>query len=385
MNKFIRIFKFTQQLFTDEKAARQASQIIEGIMAARSPRLSDIAAHMPGEQSASYKRIQRFLQDQDPQEALRMLFNEEAKFVIGDPTEIERPHANQTHYVGTLMDGQTKGFWMLTLATPLRGRAIPFHFVTYSSRTFEDQPSSRNLEHFKAIQEIQQLVGERAIIFDREFSYQGLLRSLVDARIPFVIRLNLGANPPHFYYDREQKHPLRLLVAPINKPQIYRQVYYQGEVCLDVIGIWRYGFRQPMWIMTNLEPEMGLKLYFQRMKIEICFRDLKSLLHIDKVMNKSQAYLDKMLAMVMLAYAICLVVGEAIRDVQYAQVTPTELNLLTIPQVGKRSSWHLFSGPFLLLKQRFRLEQKVLNHIVKAALAIFANLIFANVRTLVPT
>jgi hypothetical protein len=385
MNKFIRIFKFTQQLFTDEKAAQQASQIIEGIMAARSPRLSDIAAHMPGGQSASYKRIQRFLQDQDPQKALRMLFNEDAKFVIGDPTEIERPHANQTNYVGTLMDGQTKGFWMLTLATPLRGRAIPFHFVTYSSRTFEDQPSSRNLEHFKAIQEIQQLIGERAIIFDREFSYQGLLRSLVDARIPFVIRLNLGANPPHFYYDREQKHPLRLLVAPINKPQIYRQVYYQGEVCLDVIGIWRYGFRQPMWIMTNLEPEMGLKLYYQRMKIEICFRDLKSLLHIDKVMNKSQDYLDKMLAMVMLAYAICLVVGEAIRDVQYAQVTPAELNLLTIPQVGKRSSWHLFSGPFLLLKQRFRLEQTVLNQIVKAALAIFAKLIFANVRTLVPT
>ena len=385
MNKFIRIFKFTQQLFTDEQAARQASQIIEGIMAARSPRLSDIAAHMPGGQSASYKRIQRFLQDQDPQEALRMLFNEDAKFVIGDPTEIERPHANRTNYVGTLMDGQTKGFWMLTLATPLRGRAIPFHFVTYSSRTFEDQPSSRNLEHFKAIQEIQQLIGERAIIFDREFSYQGLLRSLVDARIPFVIRLNLGANPPHFYYDREQKHPLRLLVAPINKPQIYRQVYYQGEVCLDVIGIWRYGFRQPMWIMTNLEPEMGLKLYYQRMKIEICFRDLKSLLHIDKVMNKSQDYLDKMLAMVMLAYAICLVVGEAIRDVQYAQVTPAELNLLTIPQVGKRSSWHLFSGPFLLLKQRFRLEQTVLNQIVKAALAIFAKLIFANVRTLVPT
>lgn len=283
------------------------------------------------------------------------------------------------------MDGQTKGFWMLTLATPLRGRAIPFHFVTYSSRTFEDQPSSRNLEHFKAIQAIQQLIGERAIVFDREFSYQGLLRSLVEATVPFVIRLNLGANPPRFYYDREQKHPLQLLVAPINKPQIYRQVYYQGEVCLDVIGIWRYGFKQPMWVMTNLEPEVGLQLYYQRMKIETCFRDLKSLLHMDKVMNKSQDYLDKMLALVMLAYAICLIVGEAIRDVQYAQVSPDELNLLTIPSVDRRSHWHLFSGPFLLLKQRFRLEHAVLSQIAKAALAIFTHLIYSNVRTLVPT
>jgi hypothetical protein len=385
MHKFIGILKFVQQLFPDEKTAQQASQIIQAIMTARSPRLSEIAAHMPGGEAASYKRIQRFVQAADPREALKLLFNEEAKFVIADPTEIERPHAHKTGYVGMLMDGQTKGFWMLTLATPLRGRALPFHFVTYSSRTFEDQPSSRNLEHFKAIQEIQQLVGERPIVFDREFSYQGLLRSLVDEAVPFVIRLNLGANPPHFYYDRQQKRPLRLLVAPINKPQIYRQVYYQGEVCLNVVGIWRYGFKQPQWIMTNLEPEDGLALYSQRMKIEICFRDLKSLLHIDKVMNKSQDNLNNMLAMVMLAYAICLVVGEGIRDVQYAQVTPDELNLLKEPTVDKRSRWHLFSGPFLLLKQRFRLDRAVLRQIVKAALVIFAHLVYANVRTLVST
>ena len=60
---------------------------------------------------------------------------------------------------------------MLTLATPLRSRAIPFHFLTYSSRTFEDQPSTRSLEYFKAIQEIQQLIGKRPIVFDCEFSY----------------------------------------------------------------------------------------------------------------------------------------------------------------------------------------------------------------------
>jgi hypothetical protein len=385
MNKFIRIFEFTQQLFTDRKTAQQASEIIEGIMEARSPRLSEIAAKMPGHESATYKRIQRFLQEQDPQEALKMLFNEEADFVIADPTEIERPHARQTEYVGTLKDGETKGFWMLTLATPLRGRAIPFHFLTYSSRTIEDQPSSRNLEHFKAIQEIQQLIGARPIVFDREFSYRELLRSLVDEGVHFVIRLNLGANPPHFYYDAERKQRLRLLIAPINKPKIYRQVYYMGEVCLNVVGIWRYGFKEPMWIMTNLAPEDGLALYDQRMKIEICFRDLKSLLHIDKVMNKSQVYLNKMLALVMLAYAISLVVGEAIRDVQYAQVTPNELNLLKVPEVEKSSRWFLFSGPFLLLKQRYRLHGHTVRQIVRVALLIFAQLVFANVRTLVRT
>jgi hypothetical protein len=385
MDKFIRIFEFTQQLFSDERTARQASEIIEAIMEARSPRLSDIAARMAGNEAASYKRIQRFLLDEDPRETLRMLFNEEADFVIGDPTEIKRPHADKTSYVGTLMDGRTKGFWMLTLATPLRGRAIPFHFLTYSSRTFEDQPSSRNLEHFKAILDIQQLIGDRPIVFDREFSYRELLNSLVDADVKFVIRLNMGSNPPHFYYDAEQKQRLRLLIAPINKPKIYRQVYYMGSVCLNVIGIWHYGFSQPIWIVTNMEPQAGLALYKQRMKIEICFRDLKSLLNIDKVMNKSQQYLDKMLAMVMLAYAICLLVGEAIRDVQYAQVDPDEVNLLSVPACEKTSRWYLFSGPFLLLKQRYRLNRKILRQITKVALLIFTHLIYANVRTLVRT
>jgi len=385
MDKFIRVFEFAQQLFTDQATARRASEILEAILEVRSPRLSDIAARMAGKEAASYKRIQRFLQDNDPREALRMLFNEEAAFVIADPTEIERPHASQTEYVGTLMDGQTQGFWMLTLATPLRGRAIPFHFLTYSSRTFEDQPSSRNLEHFKAIQEIQQLIGARPIVFDREFSYRELLHSLVEEGVHFVIRLNTGAHAPHFDYDAEQKQRLRLLVAPINKPKMYRQVYYMGEVCLNVVGVWRYGFKEPIWLMTNLQPEAGLALYEQRMKIETCFRDLKSLLHIDQVMNKSQVYLNKMLAMVMLAYAISLVVGEAIRDVQYAQVTPSEVNLLNIPEVDRRSRWFLFSGPFLLLKQRYRLERRVLRQIVKAALVIFAHLVFANVRTLVRT
>lgn len=383
MNKFIRISEFAKELFTDTKTAEQASQIMNGIMETRSPRVSDIAARMPGSEAASYKRVQRFLQQNEPEEALRLLFNEEADFVIGDPTEIERPHAHKTGYVGTLKDGKTKGFWMMTLATPLRGRAIPFHFQTYSSRTFEDQPSSRNLEHFKAIQEIQQLIGSRPIVFDREFSYCGLLQSLVEADVKFVIRLKMGANPPSFYYEADQKSPLQLLIAPINKPRIYRQVYYMGKVCLNVIGIWRFGFTEPIWIMTNMAPYTGLALYNKRMKIEVCFRDLKSLLHIDKVMNKSQVYLNKMLAMVMLAYAVSVVVGEAIRDVQYAQVSPDELNLLTIPEVEKRSRWFLFSGPFLLLKQRFRLDKSTLRKIVNAALLIFSHLVFANVRTLV--
>ncbi len=146
--------------------------------------------------------------------------------------------------------------------------------------------------------------------------------------------------------------------------------------------------------MTNLDPETGLALYDRRMKlvlnksegIEICFKDLKSLLHVDQVMNKFQVYLNKMLAMVLLAYAVSVVIGEAIRDVQYAHISAQDYDWLTIPQVGKRSRWHLISGPFLLLKKRYRLARSDLRKIVAAALKIFRQLIFAHsVRSFVPT
>ena len=386
MNKFTRISEFTKYLFTDKKQANKASAVLEGILDAKSPRISDIADEMRGEYEANYKKVQRFLAESSPKEQLRMLFNEEAEFVIGDPTEIERPNAWKTEYVGTLKDGKTKGFWMLTFATAIRGRAIPFHFLTYSSRTFDEQVSSRNLEHHKAIQEIIQLIGDRPVIFDREFSYLELLNSLLEAELQFIIRLDLRANPPHFYYDQEQKQRLRLRIAPTGKPKIYRQVYYMGQVKMNVIGIWQYGFKDPIWIMTTMEPEQALKFYFKRMKIEISFRDLKSLLQIDKVMHRLQTRLEKMLALVMIAYAISILIGEAIRDVQYAHVDPENIDLLAIPETDKRSKWHSFSGPFLLLKRRCRLQYQQLRKIVTAVLKLFADLVFGKyVRSFVRT
>ena len=63
---------------------------------------------MPGTPAANYKAIQRFIASVDLKAALRRLFQADAEFVIGDPTEIPRPDANKTSYVGTLKDGETR-------------------------------------------------------------------------------------------------------------------------------------------------------------------------------------------------------------------------------------------------------------------------------------
>lgn len=257
-----------QLLFDRESLAEKGGEIIGAILEARSPRLSDISQRMGRKPAANYKEIQRFLAQADPQAALKQLFQEESPFVIGDVTEIHRPQARKTAYVGTLKDGQTKGFWLLMLATPFRGRAIPRHFVTYSSRTIAEQVSSRNQEHDRVFRGVKELLGHRPLVLDREFSYLTLLEKLVAEGVNFVIRLNLGSNPPVFINAEGRR--VELQVTPGNSA-VYCQIFYRGQVLVNVMGIWRQGFRRPLWVMTNLPPEEALQTYQARMKIEQSF------------------------------------------------------------------------------------------------------------------
>lgn len=54
---------------------------------------------------------------------------------------------------------------------------------------------SRNMEHNKAIGELKELLGDKILVPDKEFSYEGLLAELVESGIQFVIRLNDGIKP----------------------------------------------------------------------------------------------------------------------------------------------------------------------------------------------
>ena len=165
---------------------------MEGILKVRSPRLSDIAREMSGKEESNYKSIQRFLASNSPQKALLRLFQEDAPFVIGDPTEIPRPQAKKREYVGTLSDGKTSGYWLLVLATPFHGRAISCHLVSYSSETINAEATARNRHHFEAFSEIRELLGGNPLVLNREFSYLELIENLVLEGINFVICLKEG-------------------------------------------------------------------------------------------------------------------------------------------------------------------------------------------------
>lgn len=374
MNKCIKILPFTKELFDQEAQAKKAARILHGVLKARSGRMTHIAHQMKGNPAGNYKLIQRFLKQVDLKPILLRLFQEQAEFVIGDPTEMERSQARKTAYVGTLRDGSTRGYWLLTLATPFRGRAIPCSFVTYSSKTINQGINSRNQEHARAFAAVKDLLADRPLVLDREFSYQELLSALTTEGIHFVIRLNKTAKGPKF--TDEQGQEIKLTVG-MGQQKIYRNVYYMGKIRVNVIGVWRRGLSRPLWVMTDLDPEQGLQIYLKRMKIEESFKDIKDLLGITKIMNKRQAYMEQMVALVLLAYSIVLMIGEAVRDKIYGPP------LTKGRKTGK--AWHLYSGPFIILRQKIPLAKHDFCLLLDQVLACFSDLVFGVVPTHVPT
>jgi len=354
--------KFSGECFDDPKEAEKAAHILKGIIDSRSPRISDISQAMRGNSEANYKAIQRFLDSSDTQKALNRLYWEGSPFILADPTDIQRRRAKKTEYVGRLKDGKTLGFQVLPLAFPYRGRAIPFHFITYSSKTIGDNPTSRNLEHRRAVSELKEFLGDKPLVMDREFSYEELFEAFLIEGMKFVIRLNVGNGAA--VLDEERRRGM-LSIRPGEKV-LRKGVYYKGKVKVNLAGEWKKGFREPLWVISNLEPEAALTIYKARMKIEQAFRDLKSLLRWDKIMNKTRRNMEKVTAIMLIAYAIALLIGENIREQLY---------------LGEKSK--LYSGLFILLKHRIRLAKEVAGEILNRVHSLFSGIILGDVRTYV--
>jgi hypothetical protein len=387
MDKCINFSGFLGYLFDDKKLVKQAARIMKALLEAQSPRLTNIAEKMSGQHSDSnYKVIQRFLKQVDLKQLLMRLYQEEAEFIIGDPTEMERCKAPKTAYVGTLSDGKTAGYWLMVLSTPFRGRSLPFSFVVYSSRTIGDLSTSRNQEHFRCFEEVKQLLGDRPLVLDREFSYEELMQILSIEQIQFVIRLNLGDQHKQARLIDADGEPIKLFIQP-GETVIRSNIYYLGTVKVNLIGYWKKSLSKPLWVITSLEPKRGLEIYLQRMKIEETFRDCKDLLHLTKLMNKKQPLLEQMIALSLLAYVVAVWFGEALRDVAYgkleiAQLPKALLNKLPI-DTNAHPKWLLYSGLFILLKQKLRLPRKQVEAVAKVAASSFGDLIYGNVRTFV--
>lgn len=110
-------------------------------------------------------------------------------------------------------------------------------------------------------------------------------------------------------------------------------------------------------------------------------------MHLTKLMNKKQPLLEQMIAFCLLAYVVGVWFGEAMRDVVYGKLDVAQLPeaLLNKPPVDKNAhpKWLLYSGLFVLLKQKLRLPGKQVEAVTNAAASAFGVMIYGNVRSFV--
>ena len=304
---------FLDPLFERSEWALRAARLVKAIWKVNCLRISELSHALPGNPDANSKAIQRFLRQVDFHKVLERLFDQEAEFYIGDVTEVERPYANRTSYVGRLSDGKTRGFQVFFLAQPYRGRAIPFAFAVYSEKTLQEEQTSRNLEQYRLIGRVKELIGESPLLLDREFSHLGFFMAMEDMGIQYVVRLKTGNRPR--IVDEEGKEVW--LGIKRGERKVWRGVRYLGEVQGKVAGYWDEGFAEPVFVLTNIDPERGLALYRERMKIEEMFRDVKGLLGLGKVMTKGRGNLEGLIGLMVLAYAVGVMIGEVMREEVY--------------------------------------------------------------------
>ena len=99
-------------------------------------------------------------------------------------------------------------------------------------------------------------------------------------------------------------------------------------------------------IQLQLSGANYAKLVICDQSIEEAFRDLKSLLNFQKLMNKHRSQMEKMVAFLLIAYTLALILGEALRSELF-------------PEDCRKHK--LYSGPFIFLKLKPELSPPILN------------------------
>ena len=361
------------------RLAEVLAEVLAAIVQAGSARWSEIARHMPGSEAAAYKRLQRLVARFDPRAVLRRWCLQEAPIVIVDITEVERPHARRTEYVGVLPpkdagrkrrrkkapntqasqeasaqrpSPRRRGFWLVLLGLPFRGRVLPCGWWTYSSKTLEEEASSQNLEVQRFLEDLRALLQGRPLVADRGFHNRRFFAWLQAHGIPFIVRVRM--KPPLTLADA-QGESLRPVLLP-GQTQIWPSVRHHELEGLTLIGHWEEGRSEPLWLLTTWpDPQEALRWYRWRMRIEAGFRDLKSHLGIEANMNQRRDWMDRTMGLVLLAYGIALLAGELLRDLRWGrQGLPSSWATWRPPQHPHRK-WLAYSGLFVLRKLKFPL------------------------------
>lgn len=208
-----------------------------------------------------------------------------------------------------------KGFFILSAALPVRGRAISFfqHHWRYTQISHMVEYSFNNLIAVQLIKIktlLKQVLSKAVFIMDRGFGYEYFFKKFIELEVNYVVRIR-DLNTNVVLARGKKKIKLKDLAARSSEPIVYK-VLYKSKTPINVVFSKK---RNSIWALaTNLDdPKVIIDLYRQRMKIEECFKDWKSTgFNIEKIQILQWDVLPKMIWCVVVAHLLLYLLGETI-------------------------------------------------------------------------
>jgi hypothetical protein len=217
-----------------------------------------------------------------------------------------------------------RGIQTLLVGAVFEGRVLPVAFSCFTYRLI--RKSQNILEHslLLAVMSCFPADSRPLLILDRGYARVALLKQLLQAGIPFLVRAKKNVV---VYF---QGQPRALSRFPFQPGQIQRfTVYYHSRAKepLDLIIFQGLGYKETWYLLvpkafSRNEKEI-IDLYAKRMSIEQGFRDWKTHLGVRGLVfrvSDPAPHLTRLLLAFSLAYLICLALGateeaQLVRDV----------------------------------------------------------------------
>ncbi len=98
--------------------------------------------------------------------------------------------------------------------------------------------------------------------------------------------------------------------------EIYENALYRGKLRVHIVGYRPSITRETMWfaISDGVDVHSAVDVYYKRFYIEHGFKDLKGRFNLHRAIIRSTRILERLIALIFIAYILSLVAGSFIRE-----------------------------------------------------------------------
>lgn len=290
-------------------STRRLALLVTGLLLARHTALPRMAAQL--------RRVALRTQADSIERRLRRILAEatwDAPAVFEAFARVSLQHLPAGRCVLVLDDTQQADRCTLTtLALAYRGRALPLAWCRWSGQLHGTYWTQID-QLFACAQRILPPQVQPVLLADRGLASPALVRLIQRRGWDYLLRVQRETT-----LRTAPRGPRRLrldeLVQQPGAPSVVTQgwVFYKRSTWAHVAALWRVGYQEPWFLVSNLDLGLGLAdLYAKRMQIEALFRDAKSggfEWELSRVLRAERA--QRLLLGIMLAIWCAVLLGEA--------------------------------------------------------------------------